>query len=603
MGKSRHAAAYRRRSILEVGMLLLCLPVRAMAQIPRAVLAKNAKYHEVVVQRDVGVKMRDGTVLRADVYRPKAPGRFPTLVKRTPYNKLDGDGVYTSEFGWEAAADGYVVIVQDCRGRFRSEGQWYPLKYEAEDGYDTVEWASKLPYANGRVGMFGDSYFGVTATLAALANPPHLSAVFVVFPASDYGDGFAYQGGAFLQGLMEGWTSGLALNTLERDAQTKIVSPSWVLPLHEYPILNLGGIIGRELAPYFFDWLAHPNFDAYWKQWSFDEHLSSLHVPIYQVAGWYDLFLGGTLRHYLDLESRASARARRESRLLIGPWFHGPLTGKAGQLDFGPSARGDMQSLTLRWFNYKLKGIDDGIGEQQPVTYFEMGLNRWRRSLTWPPAGVQYTRFYLHSSGGANTLRGKGHLSTVMPASEPPDRYVYDPENPVPTHGSAAGAFDQRPIEGRKDVLVYSTAKFKSQFNVTGPVKAEIYASSSAVDTDFTAKLVEVWPNGYSQNLTDGIIRARYRTSSCKPEFLTPRKVYKMTVDLWATSNTFLPGHSLRLEISSSNFPRFDRNLNTGEDILHGWRMVKATNYIYHDKSHPSAIILPVLSSGSRSSQ
>lgn len=539
--------------------------------------------------------MRDGTTLRADIYRPDAAGKYPVLLKRTPYNKLDGDGVYSAEFDWQAASRGYVVIIQDCRGRFRSEGEWYPLKYEGQDGYDTVEWAAELPHSNGRVGMFGDSYFGATATLAALANPPHLAGVFVVFPASGYGGGFAYEGGAFLQGLMEAWTSGLALNTLERTAQKQTVTPNWVLPLGSYPVLNLRSIKANALAPYFFDWLAHPSFDAYWKQWSFEEHVTSLRVPIYQVAGWYDLFLGGTLRHYLAIESGASETARKQSRLLIGPWFHGPLTGKTGQLDFGPSARGDMQTLTLRWFDYLLKGIDDGMGDQKPVKYFVMGLNQWRASATWPPAGVQYTRFYVHSGGRANSLSGNGSLSTALPASELPDHYLYDPENPVPTQGSAAGAFDQRAIEARQDVLVYSTPKFTKTLDVTGPIKAEIYASSSAVDTDFTAKLVDVWPNGYAQNLTDGVIRARYRNSNERPELLIPGKVYRMTVDLWATSDVFFPGHRLRLEISSSNFPRFDRNLNSGEDPLHGRRTIKATNVIYHDRGHPSAIVLPVV--------
>jgi uncharacterized protein len=586
-------------------LFMTFLPYSGAAKAPRAGLATTptGSRYSVIVQRNVPVRMRDGVTLRADVYRPDAIGKYPVLLKRTPYNKLDGDGVYAAEFDWQAASHGYVVIVQDCRGRFSSEGKWYPLKYEGQDGYDTVEWAANLPYSTGRIGMFGDSYFGATATLAALANPPHLAGIFVVFPASDYGGGFAYEGGAFLQGLMESWTSGLALNTLERAAQKRTVSPNGILPLGSYPILNFHSIEARALAPYFFDWLANPSFDAYWNQWSFEEHISSLHVPIYQVAGWYDLFLGGTLRHYLATTSSESAAVRKQSRLLIGPWFHGPLTGKAGELDFGPSARGDMETLTLRWFNYALKGIDDGIGDQQPVKYFEMGLNRWRRSLTWPPPGVKYTQFYLHSSGGANALSGDGHLSTVMPASEPPDHYVYDPEDPVPTRGSAAGAFDQRAIEARHDVLVYSTSKFTNAFDVTGPVNAEIYVSSSAVDTDFTAKLVDVWPNGYAQNLTDGITRARYRNSNERSEFLTPGKIYEVTIDLWATSDVFRPSHRLRLEISSSNYPRFDRNLNTGEDLLHGRRTIKAANVVYHDRKHPSAIILPVIPAESRSSE
>ena len=554
----------------------------------------TAKAYEVQVERDVPTKTRDGTVLRSDIYRPTAPGRFPVLLKRTPYNKLDGDGVYTPEFAWKAAAKGYVVIIQDCRGRFRSEGEWYPLKYESHDGYDTVEWAAALPYSDGRVGMFGDSYFGVTATLAAIAHPPHLAGVFVVFPAADYDHGFAYQGGAFLQELMEGWTSGLALNTLDRRAQKDMSLSRWetALPLGDYPVLHTSDHSGRELAPYFFDWLSHPGFDDYWKQWSMDLHAASVNVPIFQVAGWYDLFLGGTLQHYQAFRSRGGPVARRGQWLMIGPWNHGPLTGKPGDLDFGPTARGDMESLTLRWFDYVLKNLDDGIGNGKRVREFVMGRNVWRDADEWPLPQAHLARFYLHSAGGASGVKGDGTLSMSLPGAETPDRLIYDPSNPVPTRGSAFGARDQRPVEARSDVLVYSTPSFSGPLEITGPVTCEIYANSSAIDTDFTAKLVDVWPNGYAQNLTDGIIRARYRSSWEIPEWMTPGVVYRFTIDLGATSNVFLPGHRLRLEISSSNFPRFDRNLNTGENPLRATRMAKAANVIYHDQQHASALVV-----------
>jgi len=564
----------------------------------------QSREYAVAVERDVTTRMRDGTLLRSDVYRPVNQGRFPVLLKRTPYNKLDGDGVFTPEFASKAAGKGYVVIIQDCRGRFHSEGEWYPLKFESTDGYDTIEWAATLPYGNGRIGMFGDSYFAVTATLAALAHPPHLAAVFVVFPASDYNDGFAYQGGAFLQELMEGWTSGVALNTLDRRVQKDMPISRWEmdLALGEYPVLAPQGSFGPGLAPYFFDWVSHPNYDDYWKQWSADLHADAVNVPIYQVAVWYDLFLGGTLKHYAAFKAHGGEVARGKQWLMAGPWNHGPLTGKPGDIDFGPASRGNMETLATRWFDYILKNVDDGIGGEKPVKIFVMGANVWRDENEWPLTGSRVSRFYLHSRGKATSLTGDGMLSATPPERESPDHFVYDPGDPVPTMGSATGARDQRPVEARSDVLVYTTTPFQKAMEVTGPISAEIFASSSVVDTDFTAKLVDIWPNGYAQNLTDGIIRARYRNSFEKPEFMNPGQIYKFLIDLWATSNVFLPGHRLRLEISSSNFPRFNRNLNTGEDLLRATRMMKATDVIYHDRDHTSALILPIIGGSPRKS-
>lgn len=263
-----------------------------------------------------------------------------------------------------------------------------------------------------------------------------------------------------------------------------------------------------------------------------------------------------------------------------------------------------MEDLRLRWFDYVLKGIDNGMAQEKPVKIFVMGRNVWRDEDDWPLARARETRYYLHSQGKANTLSGNGELSAAAPAAEPADKYTYDPADPTPTRGGGlccdnnhepSGAFDQRPVEARTDVLVYSTSPFKEDTEVTGPVSVELYASSSAVDTDFTGKLVDVWPNGYAQNLTDGIQRARYRVTPEKAEFMNPGEVYKFTIDLVATSNVFLKGHQLRVEISSSNFPHYDRNLNTGGDQGHSTRMMKAINSVYHDREHPSALIVPVV--------
>ncbi len=559
-----------------------------------------AEHDEVMIEHGVPVKMRDAVVLRADVYRPRAEGKFPVLLQRTPYDKRGG-----VDFGLQAAARGYVVIFQDVRGRYTSEGEWYTFKHESQDGYDTVEWAASLPYTDGKVGMFGASYVGATQMLTALAQPPHLAGIFPVVTASNYHDGWTYQGGALEQWFDQSWTSRLALDTLNRRASESANALPWVqkLPLASYPFLDVGSSEG--LAPYFLDWLAHPDFDGYWKEWSIEDQHAKVMVPAFHVGGWYDIFLGGTLRNYLGIKARGgSDAAKRGQRLLVGPWYHGPFDGKSGDIDFGPAAKGDTEALILRWYDYLLKGIANGVEKEQPVKIFVMGKNVWREEDDWPLARAQSTPYYFHSAGRANSLSGAGALSTLPPVNEPPDHFVYDPAEPVPTRGGglccdnehlASGAFDQRPVEARDDVLVYSTPELKEDLEVTGPVSVELYASSSAVDTDFTAKLVDVWPNGYAQNLTDGILRARYRNSPERAEFMNPGEIYKLHVDLWATSNVFLKGHRVRLEISSSNFPRFDRNLNTGEDAGHATRLVKATNTIYHDPKHPSAVILAVI--------
>jgi uncharacterized protein len=280
---------------------------------------------------------------------------------------------------------------------------------------------------------------------------------------------------------------------------------------------------------------------------------------------------------------------------------HAGLTAKIGDIDFGKDSVPDLRALTLRWYDHILRGIDNGVDRERPVKIFVMGRNVWRDEDAWPLARAKQTRYYLHSAGKANTLSGDGKLSTEAPANELPDQYVYDPANPVPTRGGpvpaheSAGPVDQRPTESRDDVLVYTTPVLARDTEVTGPVTLELYVSSSAVDTDFTGKLVDVWPNGSAENLIDGILRARYRHSMEKAELMNPGSNHKITINLWSTSNVFLAGHRARVEISSSNFPRFDRNLNTGEDPETGKRMVKATNVIYHDREHPSALILPIV--------
>jgi putative CocE/NonD family hydrolase len=566
---------------------------------------RSAEPYAVDITRHIGMQTRDGTTLYADVYRPKADGPFPVLLQRTPYDKDK-----SADFGVDGAARGYLVVIQDVRGRYASEGEWYPFLHETADGFDTVEWAAALPHSNGQVGMTGGSYVGATQLLAAIARPPHLAGLCPVVTASNYHENWAYQGGAFELWFDESWTSSLAENTFGRrlTQANDATQGDSQLPLANYPLFNIPGLrsadLTRSLAPYFLDWLAHPAEDDYWRRWSIEDRYAEINVPVLTIAAWYDIFLGGSLRNYVGLRAHAgSEAARRGQHLLVVAGGHAGMGRTVGDVDFGPAAAFDGNRATLDWYDYLFKGAQSAFA-RKPVTIFVMGANEWREEDAWPLARAHETRYFLHSRGRANSNGGNGKLSREAPSAEPADRYTYDPSNPVPTIGGPLccdaahlepGARDQRPAEARNDVLVYSTAPFTSDFEVTGPVRLDFYAASSAVDTDFTAKLVDVGPDGFARNLTEGIVRARYRESHEKARLLTPGRIYGLTIDLWSTSNVFLKGHALRLEISSSNFPRFDRNLNVAEQPESGQRFITAENVIYHDAKHRSALILPVV--------
>ena len=572
--------------------------------------AASAAPSQVLVERNLALKTRDGVTLRADVYRPAGDGVFPVLLTRTPYNK---DNV--ASFGQKGALRGFIVVAQDVRGRFASEGEWYPFKHEIEDGYDTVEWAAALPHSNGKVGMFSGSYVGATQMLAAIGHPPHLAGICPVVTASNYHENWTYQGGAFEQWFNESWTSSLAQDTLSRTIRndTNALVGSTVLPLTQYPIFNIkaardGAGLTRALAPYFLDWVNHPLYDDYWKQWSIEEQFASIQVPSLTIAAWYDIFQGGSLKNYMGLKAHAGNEAARQSqRLVVAIGGHSGWGRTIGAVDFGPEAVFDENAVTLDWYDYLFLGKQNQFAdEKKPVHIFVMGENKWRDEAAWPLERAKETRYFLHSSHNANSVAGSGLLytGTVLFRSEGDDTFVYDPANPVPTVGGplccdpshlAPGPRDQRDVESRADVLVYSTPPLEKDVEVTGPVTLDLYASSSAVDTDFTGKLVDVGPDGFAHNVTEGILRARFRESTSAETLLVPGKIYEYKIDLWSTSNVFLKGHKIRLEVSSSNFPRFDRNLNTGKSAGTDATFVKATNTIYHDKEHPSALLLPVV--------
>ncbi|MCX6624310.1 MAG: CocE/NonD family hydrolase [Acidobacteria bacterium] len=546
-----------------------------------------AQNFKVITERGVKAKMRDGVSLVADIYRPDSSNSFPVLVQRTPYNRTGCEDCRI------LATRGYIVVIQDVRGRFESEGDFYTFRHESNDGYDTIEWAAALPHSNGKVGMFGGSYVGATQMLTAIARPPHLVSIFPYVTAAEYYEGWTYQGGALMQWFASSWSSGLVLDTIRRQAAKSADAKAWVqtLPISNYPMLSLPS--ARTMAGYYYDWVKHEKDDEYWKPWKIRDHYAGLNIKALHAGGWHDIFLKGSIGNYVGM--RAQSRAGANQRLLVGPWAHAATSpeGRIGDITFGRQAVLDMAGTVAEWSDYALKDIRNHYATDPPVRVFVMGTNTWRNEGDFPLPGTQSTPFYL----------GKGTLSRTRPSGESSRSYEYQPKNPVPTLGGrlccgsqyAPGPTDQRPNEQRPDVLVFSTPPLEKDLEVTGFITLKLFASSSARDTDFTAMLTDVDPSGYSRLLTDGIIRARYRNSTAKAEPIVPGKTYEYTIDLWATGNVFKAGHRIRLAVSSSNFPRFDRNFNTGEPIANATRMVNAHQTIFYDAQHPSALILPVI--------
>ena len=578
---------------------------------------------QITVDFDVPAKMRDGTILRANVYRPAGNGRWPVLLTRLPYGKDFPFGTAVLDPS-QVARQGYVVIVQDTRGRMNSGGEWDPFRNEALDGVDTVEWASKLFYSNGQVGMYGISYFGFTQWAAAIHQPPALKALMPFMTWNDPLNGVVFRGGAFELGATK-WqlemgidilmrrhsgdaqTLGRAIYMLAKDMDSLGTQGYWELPLKEFEPIKR-----HDIAPSYFELIDRPMDRELVEPMTILGKHENVTVPTFNAGGWYDIFLQDTIQNFTIMRQHGSTPEARQSKLLIGPWTHAGVTNPIGDLNFGFGSSAafidlqiDFVSLQVRWFDHWLKGIDTGMLGEAPIKLFVMGENIWRDEQEWPLARAVDTRYYLHSNGIANTLTGSGHLSTEMPDAEPFDQYTYDPSNPVITRGGAImmspeyrpGPIDQRPTESREDVLVYTTAVLEQDVEVTGPIMMHLWASSSTPDTDFVARLVDVYPDGYAQNLTDGIIRARYRnfTRGEAPTLLEPGKVYEYEIDLWATSNVFKAGHCIRLDITSSNFPRWDRNPNTGHAFGVDSELVAAHQTILHDREHPSYVVLPIV--------
>lgn len=584
------------KNILPIVMLLSF----SMAMDEKAFSAEDPIHFNndtVIAEYNVMVPMRDGVRLSTDIFRPAKAGRYPVILTRDPYDNGSNDKSIAEGYRW--ASRGYVFIHQDVRGRYDSEGsRHYPYKWEAKDGYDSQEWAGKQTWSNGKVGMIGGSYMASVQWLSAPLRAPSLVALAPRMTPYNYYHDVAYMGGAFQLSSRIGWA------TLMGGQTNQIRHYDWDRKLLHLPLKTLDHAIGHDL-PHFRDWLAHPGYDEYWQEYDIEAQAHEIDVPAYNIAGWYDVFLRGNLTSFTDMRQRArSEKSRTSQKLIVGPWPHTAAPkGKLGELTFGDTAIVDFEALHVEWFDHWLAGKETSIMSKAPVRIFIMGANKWRDEQEWPLARTEYTKYYLQSDGQANGLAGDGVLSRTSPATRSkPDRFIYDPENPVPTRGgnlmfktTLAGPYDQADIEKRKDVLVYTTPTLTQDTEVTGPIKVVLYAKSSAKDTDFTAKLVDVHPDGKAYNLVDGIIRGRYRNSFSDPELMTPGKVYEFTIDLWATSNLFKKGHKIRVDISSSNFPRFDRNPNTGHKFGEDAKMKKAKQAIYHTSEYPSHILLPII--------
>ena len=563
---------------------------------------------EFVLQRDVPMPTRDGVTLRADVYLPSRSGQHPVLLQRTAYGKSAGtSGAMTNVL--RAVDEGYAVVIQDCRGRYSSDGDFVPFHVEVNDGYDSVEWCAAQDWSTGRVGMFGTSYVGATQWLAAIAAPPSLRAIFPVMTAASYHDGWVYQQGAFSLAFATAWTAQfLAIPHLNRLAleEGEVAAEEARLmraierlranvshrPLQALPMLARDG-----LASYFYEWFEHPSFDEYWRSVDIASHHDSIAVPAFNFGSWYDLFIAGPPRNFAGIQDHgATDAARTGQRLIMGPWTHNaPSVAIAGQRNFGWEATIVLENLQLRWFNRWLKDVDDGLMDEPPIRLYVMNQG-WRDEQEWPLARTNYARYYLHSRGRANSAAGDGTLSFDSPGAEPPDRYLHNPTNPVPTIGGG-GVFDQRSAESRTDMLVYTTAPLREPVEATGPVTMELHASTTAVDTDFVARLVDVHPDGRAENICDGIVRGRYRDSLEHDGLLEPEKPYAFTIDMLVTSTVFQPGHRIRLEVASSCFPKFDVNPGTAEPAALAETAVPAVQTVFHDDVRPSHLLLPVIPS------
>lgn len=556
----------------------------------------------VTVELDVGCTVRDGTVLRADIHRPVEPGSHPVILMRTPYGKTGAE----SESGYHHpswfASHGYIVVVQDCRGRYASGGEFVPFLNEAEDGYDTIEWAAALPGSSGKVGMYGYSYPGLVQLMAATERPPSLAAICPGFTSSQPYDGWIYSHGALFLGWMMTWTLILGHDTARRHGNDEalqeirrtmlhVTDEYWTLPLADLPVLQ-----SEDFPTYYLDWLDHPTHDEYWKRWDIDSDYSRITVPSLHFSGWYDGFLRGTVDNYVGM----TATGAPDQRLMIWPWTHEPWTPVWGSEE---SNLGFLSAdeVHLAWYDHHLKGI---ASDAPPVRAYILH-DGWRDFAGWPPEQTTHTELYLHSAGGANSVHGDGTLSAEPPQIERPDVYTYDPDLPMWSEGGHSccdasatpmGPACQGAAEANKSVLVYTSEELPEDLTLIGGAELVLHASTSAIDTDFTARLCVVDPMGCSRNVQESLVRARYRNGFEAAEPLVPGEPVEFRIDLGPVGIRVPRGYRIRLDVSSSDFPMWDRNLNTGGPIgKEGASASKiAVQTVFHDGTRPSRLILPV---------
>ena len=552
--------------------------------------------------------MRDGVKLACNVYRPDDDRAYPAILLRTPYIKenIDVELVYANYR--ELALDGYNMVFQDVRGTGASEGILDPTgAREGEDGYDSVEWIASQPWCDGNVGMQGLSYFGFTQMAAAELNPPHLKAIcpfqnsavmpFSVTKAGTFGNyHLMWIYGRVLENL-ESWYPDEAQRK-EVKAKIEYFRENWQeemlkLPIYNTPAARIDGVpqVGAFLE--LLEGMENPSFMERARR---PVKIENIQAPMLFLTGWFDGARDGTFDNWNRAAMGSFPRENR--KLIVGPWVHGgKLHADIDGRDYGAANSGEgvkIQETIKRWFDYWLKGEENGIIKEPPVRIFVLGKNEWRNETAWPPAQAKETCFYIHSGDGKNN----GGLSQTPPHTDPPQSYVYDPGNPMPSaHKDKAGrtAFaDACEQQDREDVLVYTSEALGEDLTVSGLVNLKLYASTDAPDTDFFCRLSEVDETGYAFPLLSGIVRARFRNGKT-PEMLEPGKVYPFTIELGNISNVFLKGHKIRIDISSSFYPEHDRNLNTAERIGFGTYYVKAKQTIYHDAEHPSHLVLPVV--------
>ncbi|MEM6413666.1 MAG: CocE/NonD family hydrolase [Pseudomonadota bacterium] len=550
-------------------------------------------YEKTTVVNNLLAPMRDGVGLATDLIRPDAPGAYPVVLMRTPYNKVEA---HDNSFLNSLVQRGYIVAIQDCRGRFNSDGVFTPYRNERTDGYDAVEWIAEQSWCDGNVGMEGGSYAGGTQWFAAMDAPPHLKAI---MPGVAQWDAFHNEpvlNGCLLLPMLE-W-----MHVMGRRSKQYGSDHEWFNQdrdyFHALPIAS-GAEAGGSTSEWWEEWMDHPNLDDFWRSRSYSEDWRKIKVPALNITGWWDMGLPSSPGAFLGMRGNSRApKVAAAQQMIIGPWPHWVNRKRnLNGVDFGEKAIVNLDDYKTRFLDRWLKGKDNGLGDDPRVQIFVLGANEWRSSDEWPLPETAFTPFYFHSKGDANSSNGGGVLSRDTPGGEPSDSFTYDPMNPTGVRWDLRdGPVDDRATAEREDVLCYTTKTLSEPLDVIGPVSCVLFGSSSALDTDWHVRLVDVHPNGEARYLCHGALRARFRNSFEEPELLEPNKIYKFDITMDACGIRFLPGHRIRIEVMSSWFPRYDRNMNSGApNNFRDANPVVANNRIHHEKAYPSHLILPLV--------